>query len=398
MLAPKSKHLDVADALQPSILLSSISSSSPTEADAAAGGVSWMEPNIGVTSASISLPDGRRVAAGCDDAAVRIFSLQNSGKSSGIPGEPSMVLLGHKNSFPVFDVDWTRDGRTLLSAGGDSTVRLWDSQAVGPIRASVERSESLVEVNGAALAVYRGHAPSTPVWSVSSSPSGYYFASAGSDYTARIWTTDRTTPVRILSGHVSPSVNCVTWHPNCNYVVTASDDKTCRMWDIQTGRCVRLLAGSTRGLNLVRVSPSGKFAAGTGLDGTVYCWDLGSGRLVNQFRDSEGMANALSFSACGAGLAVSGEDCSVKIWDVRGSANNLSNPDYFEATRGSSAISSVGSLGFSSTPTQIDRTPLNERIRPGTASPLKTFGTNNISVLDLKYTKRNLLLAVGVVN
>lgn len=425
MLAPKSKHLDVADALEPSILLSSICSSSPMEADAAAGGVSWIEPNIGVTSASISLPDGRRVAAGCDDAAVRIFSLQNSGKSSGSPGEPSMVLLGHKNGFPVFDVDWTRDGRTLLSAGGDSTVRLWDSQAVGPygrlsnvtqqtsksnatqtvggpastslstVVVPGAKSESLVEVNGAALAVYRGHAPSTPVWSVSSSPSGYYFASAGSDYTARIWTTDRTTPVRILSGHVSPSVNCVTWHPNCNYVVTASDDKTCRMWDIQTGRCVRLLTGSTRGLNLVRVSPSGKFAAGAGLDGTVYCWDLGSGRLVNQFRDSEGMVNALSFSACGAGLAVSGEDCSVKIWDVRGSANNLSNPDYFEATRGSSAVSSVGSLGFASTQSQIDRMPLNERIRPGTASPVKTFGTNNISVLDLKYTKRNLLLAVG---
>ena len=426
MLAPESKHLDVADALKPSILLSSICSSSSAEADAAAGGVSWIEPNIGVTSASISLPDGRRVAAGCDDAAVRIFSLQNAGNSSGSPSEPSMVLLGHKNGFPVFDVDWTRDGRTLLSAGGDSTVRLWDSQAVGPygrlsnvtqqtsksnaaqtvggpastslstVVVPGAKSESLVEVNGAALAVYRGHAPSTPVWSVSSSPSGYYFASAGSDYTARIWTTDRTAPVRILSGHVSPSVNCVTWHPNCNYVVTASDDKTCRMWDIQTGRCVRLLTGSTRGLNIVRVSPSGKFAAGTGLDGTVYLWDLGSGRLVNQFRDSDGMLNALSFSACGAGLAVSGEDCSVKIWDVRGSANNLSNPDYFEATRGSSAISSVGSLGFTPTTTQIDRMPLNESIRPGTASPVKTFGTNNISVLDLKYTKRNLLLAVGV--
>ena len=190
-------------------------------------------------------------------------------------------------------MDWTKNGRTLLSACGDGTVRLSDTQAVGPygelsnvtvhqkgdsshtvggpastslstVIVPGSKAESLVKVGGAALSVYRGHAPSTPVWGVSSAPCGYYFASAGSDYTARIWATDRTSPIRVLSGHVSPSVNCVSWHPNCNYVVTASDDKTCRMFDIQTGRCVRLLSGSTRDLNLVRVSPSGRYAAGSG--------------------------------------------------------------------------------------------------------------------------------------
>jgi len=34
--------------------------------------------------------------------------------------------------LPVYDIDWNRDGRTLLSAGGDGTIRLWDSKAVGP--------------------------------------------------------------------------------------------------------------------------------------------------------------------------------------------------------------------------------------------------------------------------
>lgn len=339
-----------------------------------------------------------------------------------------MVLLGHKNGFPVFDVDWTRNGRTLLSAGGDGTVRLWDAGAVGPYgtvsNVSIQqrnnpahtvggpaseslstvavpgaRAESLVEVGGAALSVYRGHAPSTPVWSVSSAPCGYYFASAGSDYTARIWTTDRTSPVRVLSGHVSPSVNCVSWHPNCNYVLTASDDKTCRMFDIQTGRCVRLLSGSARGLSLVRVSPSGRYAAAAGHDGVVRMWDLGNGRLINELRPpvvassfSEGMVHAMSFSACGSALAVSGEDCTVRIWDVRGAANHLSNPEYFAATRGTSATSSFGG---GVTKSQLDRMPANERVRPGTRVPTKVFKTNNVSIHDLKYTKRNLLLAVG---
>ena len=129
------RQMHVADALQPSVLLATLCSSSSkasNEADAGAGPseAPWSEPNIGIVSASICPPDGRKVAVGCDDAAVRIWSLDKSSKSTQYDpssasslGESSIVLLGHKNGFPVFDVDWTRNGRTLLSAGGDGTVR-----------------------------------------------------------------------------------------------------------------------------------------------------------------------------------------------------------------------------------------------------------------------------------
>lgn len=40
-------------------------------------------------------------------------------------------------------------------------------------------------------------------------------------------------------------------------------------------------------------------------------------------------------------------------------------------------------------------TPESEKLLPGTRVPTCVFRTNSISVLDLKYTKRNLLLAVG---
>ena len=91
------------------------------------------------------------------------------------------------------------------SAGGDGTVRLWDTMAVGtygklkkvlsrstPIKKGAGsesfvpglRAESMVEQNGAALASYHGHALSSPVWSVAMAPSGYYFASSAGDSTA----------------------------------------------------------------------------------------------------------------------------------------------------------------------------------------------------------------------
>ncbi|KAL3808055.1 hypothetical protein ACHAXA_007997 [Cyclostephanos tholiformis] len=446
------KHFHCSDALEPSILLTTICSSSYllNEADVTPDSfdrLHWSDPNVGVTSASIRPPDGKKVAVGCNDSAVRIWSLDQSTNSNKRKtsrhapscvlslGEPLILLLGHKNGFPVFDVDWNRNGRTLLSAGGDGTIRLWDTEAVGPFGTmsgvSVQqrnksshtvggpastslctlvipgaKAESLVEVGGAAVSVYRGHVPSTPIWSVSSAPCGYYFASAGSDYTARIWTTDRTAPVRVLSGHVSPSVNCVAWHPNCNYVITASDDKTCRMFDIQTGRCVRLFSGSTRGLNLVCVSPSGRYAAGSGYDGIVRLWDLGSGRLVNELRAgttstqascyTEGMINAISFSSCGGALAVAGEDCTVRIWNVCGAGNYLSGLDNLNATHGASAMSSFGhSLSSAVTNTHMNHIAASEGSCYGAKVPVKVFNTNKISICALKYTKKNLLLALG---
>jgi hypothetical protein len=253
----------LADALEPSILLTTLKSniSSPLlRPRASSAGASssrtgfrndaasiWEEAGVGICCAKLCEPDGRRFAVGCDDASVRIYDA--TAGDNGNENEPSHVLLGHKNGFAVFDVDWNRDGRCLLSAGGDGSVRLWDTMAVGPFgeiasltpankKGAIKSPSPGIEETGmavpglraqtvpyssaTALAVYRGHAPSAPVWSVAFSPSGYYFATAAADATARLWTTEKTIPVRLFTGHTSSNVNCVVWHPNCNYVLTGA--------------------------------------------------------------------------------------------------------------------------------------------------------------------------------
>lgn len=253
----------MANALEPSILLTTLcadtqgplakatSGSSPSRQTYFDVSTGPEEAGIGLCCAKLCEPDGRRVAVGCEDSAVRIWSAMDSNRDDA-SREPLQVLLGHKNGFPVFGVDWNRDGRSLLSCGGDGSIRLWDTMLTGPfgdtaapnsaprIQPTVGkmnedamvpelRPEAGKYTSGAALAVYK-HDPSIPVWSVSFSPSGYYFASAGADATARLWVTDRSIPVRLLTGHTSSNVNCVEWHPNCNYILTGSDDCTARLW------------------------------------------------------------------------------------------------------------------------------------------------------------------------
>ena len=51
------------------------------------------------------------------------------------------------------------------------------------------------------VVAYRGH--QNPVWDVKWSPMGIYFATASRDRTARLWSTDRTSALRIYAGHLS---------------------------------------------------------------------------------------------------------------------------------------------------------------------------------------------------
>ena len=357
--------------------------------------------DIGITCARSSPIDGRRIAIGCEDASVRLWALDGShrrrkrdsttvGDARGNTDDAgdAIVLIGHKGGWPVFGVDFCRDGRHLISCGGDGTVRLWDTSVTGPVGSPESKSPKVVassspnqrnsstsaEIKGAALCVYRGHAIGSSVWDCRFAPSGYYFASGGTDNTARIWTTDRIVPVRALTGHLS-GISCVAWHPNCNYLLTGSDDRTVRMWDVQTGRCVRLLTGSTSNLTSLEVSPNGRHAVAGDGTGNIHVWDLGTGRLVTEIRPNLPKGGApvysLAFSSCGSALASGGADCCVRLWDVRGSFENRSIPSYTKED-----VCRTGTNGF-----------LTE--------PVTEFRTKNTHIFNLMYTKRNLLMAVG---
>ncbi|XP_043271276.1 transcription initiation factor TFIID subunit 5 [Venturia canescens] len=262
--------------------------------------------------------------------------------------ETSRTLYGHNG--PIYSLSFSPDRNLLLSSSEDTTLRLWSLHT------------------WTCVVCYKGHL--YPVWSVRFSPHGYYFATGSHDKTARLWVTDSHQPLRIFAGHYS-DVDVVQFHPNSNYIASGSSDMTVRLWDCVTGNQVRLMTGHKAPIYSLAFSVEGRFLASAGADNRVLVWDLAHGHLVAALSSHESTVHCLSFSRDGNILVSASLDCSIKLWDFTKLADEMSLEDV--------------------------NVSHNPDVKTSTESYLlRSFPTKNSPILALHFSRRNLLLAVGM--
>ena len=117
------------------------------------------------------------------------------------------------------DLPASPDGQTIVSTGGDRTIRFWN------------RSGQLQKIA-------RGHTAS--VNSLSFSCDGKLLVSAGEDNTVRVWTPSGE-PLQTLDGHTD-WVNDISFSPEGTTVASASDDKTVIIWNLRSSKVGNELA------------------------------------------------------------------------------------------------------------------------------------------------------------
>ena len=119
---------------------------------------------------------------------------------------------------------------------------------------------------------FRGH--DHPVESVDFSPNGRFVVSASWDQTVRIWNM-RDGSTKVLTGDASIFWS-VRFSPNGQCIAVGDSDGVLRIWDVHTNRLVKSWPGHGVGVSNVAFTPDGRRLLSCSNDRSAKSWDFGS--------------------------------------------------------------------------------------------------------------------------
>ncbi len=184
-----------------------------------------------VTSCAFS-PDGRSIATGTYDQIISIWNvpmklLDHQPYSDRDFASRSSFITGHarEGAGAITSCTFSPDGRSLLFASSNGTLRLWDMTGAGCQSSYVMRSSEAIE-------------------QCAFSPNGKSIVSAHRDHALRIWNAETGQCMRLLTGHTDLVTSCA-FAPDSKSIVStiisASADATVYLWDAETGECQKTI-------------------------------------------------------------------------------------------------------------------------------------------------------------
>ncbi len=208
--------------------------------------------------------DGKTLAAGGCDRAVRVFDL-----TEGLD-KAKLTQTVENHADWVLGCSLSADGKYLVTAGRDKTAKVWDLKA----------KESVV--------TFPEH--QNIVYGVAVKADGSAGFSVGADKQLRTWKPNgEGKQVKNAGGH-GDEVFKIAYNPKQPMLATSSADRTVRLWNADTLAAGKTLSGLSDFVYTVAFSADGEFVAGGTFDGIIGVWKVSDGAPVKLFSASPGIA------------------------------------------------------------------------------------------------------------
>ncbi|ETO13621.1 G-protein beta WD-40 repeats containing protein [Reticulomyxa filosa] len=231
-------------------------------------------------------PDGKKIVSASDDETVRICDIDAEGMIQ--------VLKGHTDS--VNDAQFSPDGKMVLSCSNDKTIRLWNVRTLKELRR------------------LDGH--SGVVISAEFSPDCQTIASSSWDQTLRIWDVASGKEKRKLRTH-SNWMSGVRFSSDGQMVVSAVDEQIIGIWDVNSGKIVAELKGHCDSILHSQFSSDSRYIASFSLEYIIRIWDLTTRSEVKKLKGHYGSLKSLVYSSDGQTVVSCSDDQTIRLWDVQ---------------------------------------------------------------------------------
>jgi len=260
-----------------------------------------------------------------------------------LPQDPAAPVTLAEASQWVIAADYARDGRTLVTAGGDSLlyrpgdVVAWqtaDGLRIGGFEGHSTAVWAVKLSDDGQFAATAGYDGLVKLWDASSrklrhdlrkhkgwaravafSPDGTRLASAGEDGTVVLWDTATGTELKTIAAHEA-AATCLAFSKDGQTLVSGGGDKLLKLWNVAEGTEQGRLEGHTDAIWAVAFSPDGGTLASSGADRMVRLWTVADSKPLATLAGHSDWVTSLAFSRDGGRLVTGGMDGSVKLWDV----------------------------------------------------------------------------------
>lgn len=268
-------------------------------------------------------PDGKLVAAGCNDGSIRVFNLKTGYIHNLNVGKFSMPTTSLRFR-PISSASKTKN--VLLAVNADGSAQHWHITSGKCLHTIKDEDNQL--------------------FCVDYNPEGTMFATAGKDRSVRVYDEATKSLIQQMSGGTA---NVTAGHSNRvfslkfvpddeNLLISGGWDNTVQIWDLRAGHSVRSIFGPHVAGDAVDIVDGVVLTGSWRPENPLQTWDLGTGELIE---DIEWHQSALK----GEGCALYAAQFSKKKHNlIAAGGSNANMAKVFDRDNGNALVGTIAGL------------------------------------------------------
>ncbi len=269
----------------------------------------------------------------------RLPKLSGAGTSASVTAQDAPLLVREikAHSGDVNGLAFADEGRSLVSAARDGTLKVWSASSGSLLRSGALQNRLVTSLAVMGRRAVAGHGEGqialydldtasriaqikrndADVWSVAFLDTPERFVTASHDWVVSVYDAKSPTAAQFtLDGHEN-AVQAVAYSSSGPWIASGGADKTVRVYDVGTHDLVRTYKGLKDFVTALAFSPDGKTLAVASLDGAIKLYSTQSTRLKSQLTGHKGRIGSLAFTPNGEVLASAADEGIVRLWDVK---------------------------------------------------------------------------------